>query len=116
MNRILVNWLVTGIAIVIATKLLSGQIVYNGTGQLPLRELVIFALVLGLLNAVVAPVIKILAFPITLLTLGLFSLVINAAMFWFAAGIVHVQVAGFVTAFIAALIVSVVNMILGRAL
>ncbi len=111
MNRILVNWLVIVIAVVIATKLLPGQIVYNG-----FQGLAIFALVLGLLNAVVAPVIKILAFPITLLTLGLFSLVINAAMFWFAAGIVHVQVAGFVTAFIAALIVSVVNMILGRAL
>lgn len=111
MNRILVNWLVIVIAVVSATKLLPGQIVYNG-----FQGLAIFALVLGLLNAVVAPVIKILAFPITLLTLGLFSLVINAAMFWFAAGIVHVQVAGFVTAFIAALIVSVVNMILGRAL
>jgi putative membrane protein len=110
-NRILINWVVIVIAVIIATKLLPGDISYNG-----FRELAIFALILGLLNTVVAPVIKLLTFPISIVTLGLFSLVINAVMFWVAAAIVHVGVADFGTAFIAALIVSVVNMILSRVL
>ncbi|HLZ07409.1 MAG TPA: phage holin family protein, partial [Chloroflexota bacterium] len=93
----------------IATKLLPG-ISYNG-----FTELAIFALLLGFLNAFVAPVIKLVTFPISIITLGLFSLVINAVMFWLAAAIVLGGV-GFVTAFIAALIVSVVNMVLGAIL
>lgn len=110
MNRILVNWLIIVIAVVIASRLLPG-IVYTG-----FKELAIFALVLGLLNAVVSPIIKIFTFPITLVTLGLFTFVINALMFWLAASIVHFGAFGFGTAFVAALIVSVVNLVLSRFL
>ena len=109
MNRILISWLVIVIAVVIAAQLLPGQIVYNG-----FRNLAIFALILGLLNAFVSPVIKLLTFPISLLTLGLFSFVVNAVMFWFASYLGHLTVANFGSAFIAALIVSVVNVVVGK--
>ena len=108
--RIIVNWVVIVIAVVIAAKVLPG-ISYTD-----FKELALFAFVLAVLNAFVSPVIKLLTFPISIITLGLFSLVINALMFWLAAAIVHVGVADFLTAFIAALIVSVVNMVVSRIL
>lgn len=75
----------------------------------------IFAVVLGLVNAVVKPVVQLLAIPITVLTLGLFSLVINLAMFYLAAAIipgVHAD-KGFIFTAIAAIMVALVNGIAG---
>ena len=65
----------------------------------------IVALVLGLLNALVRPILIFLTLPITLVTLGLFTLVINALLFWFAATVVKgFEVSGFGAAFWGALI------------
>lgn len=67
-------------------------------------------LVLGLVNAVVRPVLLVLTLPITLLTLGLFLLVLNGLCFWLAAGLVPgFHVAGFWAAVLGALLVSVVS-------
>lgn len=67
-------------------------------------------LVLGLVNAVVRPVLLVLTLPITLLTLGLFLLVLNGLCFWLAAGLIPgFQVAGFWAAVLGALLVSVVS-------
>ena len=110
MTRFVLNWVVVVVAVVIATKLLPGQISYGATS-----DLLLFALVLGLLNAFVAPILRLLTCPIQLLTLGLFTFVINAGLFWLAAVVEgNVQVAGFLTAFLAALIVSVVNLAFGH--
>lgn len=71
----------------------------------------LFALVLGIVNAIVKPIVQVLAIPITVLTLGLFSLVINLAMFYLAAGLlpgVHADKGFFFTA-IAAIMVALVN-------
>lgn len=108
MNRLFFNWLAIVIAVWLASRYLpAGKVVYNG-----LEGLAVFALVLGLLNAVVAPIIRFLTFPITLVTLGLFSLVINALMFWFAAAFSGgVGVSNFLWAFVAALFVSIVNLL-----
>lgn len=71
---------------------------------------ILFAILLGLVNAVIRPVISLIALPITILTLGLFTLIINAVLFWLVAGIVDgVDVASFSTAFIAALILSLIS-------
>lgn len=71
------------------------------------------ALVLGLINAVVRPVLVVLTFPITLLTLGLFLLVLNAFCLWLVSVFVSgFHVAGFWPAFWGALLVSVVSWIL----
>lgn len=67
-------------------------------------------LVLGLLNALVRPVLLFLTFPINLLTLGLFTFVVNGLILWLATGLVAgVTVAGFWTAFFLALLVSMVT-------
>jgi putative membrane protein len=67
-------------------------------------------LVLGILNALVRPVLMFLTFPINLLTLGLFTFVINALVLWLAASIVAgVTITGFWPAFFTALIVSLVT-------
>ena len=108
----IINWLAIVIAVFIASRLFAGQISYNSN-----EGLAVFALVLGLLNAFVKPIIKLLTFPINLITLGLFSLVINAVLFWLAASLSQtVSVNGFVSAFLAALVVSVVNLILSKLL
>jgi len=82
MSRFLVRWLVTGLAIVLTSYLLPGV-----SFESPLA-LIMGALVLGLLNAVVRPVLIVLTLPITVLTLGLFLLIVNAATLWLTTVIV----------------------------
>jgi putative membrane protein len=115
LTKFVVNWLAIVIAVVIAAQLMPAQIIWDHSNY---QGLAIFALVLGLLNAFVAPIVKILTFPITLLTLGLFSIVVNAAFFMLAASLSggNVKVTDFLSAMIAALIVSVVSMFVSRVL
>jgi putative membrane protein len=70
----------------------------------------LFAIVLGIVNGVVKPIVQVLTIPITVLTLGLFALVINLAMFYLAAGIIPGVAAdqGFFQTALAAIIVSIV--------
>jgi putative membrane protein len=70
------------------------------------------ALILGLVNAVIRPILVLLTLPITLVTLGLFILVINALMFWFVASFVEgFRVAGFWSAFWGAIVYGVLSTI-----
>ena len=70
----------------------------------------IIALLLGLLNAVIRPILILLTLPVTILTLGLFTLVINALLFWFVSTVVKgFDVAGFGPAFWGALLLSLVS-------
>ena len=69
-------------------------------------------LVFGIVNAVVRPILVVLTFPITLLTLGLFILVVNALCFWLTSALVPgFDVAGFWPAFVGALVTSIVGWI-----
>jgi putative membrane protein len=78
---------------------------------------VIFAVVLGLLNAIVRPILLILTCPFTLITLGLFVFVVNALVFWLAAQIVPgVNVKGFWGALIGSLAVTISTAIVDRHL
>jgi putative membrane protein len=76
-------------------------------------------LIFGLVNALVKPVVKLLALPVTFLTLGLFTIVINAAMLWLTAWLttftpIHLTIDEFFwTAILAALIISAISMIAG---
>jgi len=73
---------------------------------------IVFALVLGLLNAVVRPILAIMTFPLHILTFGLFSLVLNAIMLGIAAALVPgVHIGGVIGAFLAALLISIVSTI-----
>jgi putative membrane protein len=101
--RVLVN---AG-AILLAAHLVSGVQVSSLTTAL------VAGLVLGLINAVVRPVLVVLTLPFTLLTLGLFLLVLNAFCLWLASVFVSgFAVQGFWAAFVGALIVSVVSWVL----
>ncbi|HEY1181452.1 MAG TPA: phage holin family protein [Rhodocyclaceae bacterium] len=73
----------------------------------------IAALVLGLVNTLIRPVLVILTLPVTLVTLGLFILVINALLFWFVGSILQgFQVASFGSAFFGALLYSIISCLL----
>ena len=70
----------------------------------------IVAIVLGLVNLVLKPILIILTLPITLLTLGLFTFVINAGLFWFVSTFIDgFTVDGFIPAFIGAFIIAIVH-------
>jgi putative membrane protein len=73
---------------------------------------VIAAVILGIMNAIVKPILVVLTLPITILTLGLFIFVINAALFMFAASFIDgFAVSGFVAALLGSLLVSIVTTI-----
>jgi putative membrane protein len=102
--RLVIRLLVNTAAILLAAHLVPGLAVRNFTTAL------VAGLVLGLINAIVRPVLVILTFPITLITLGLFLLVLNAFCLWLASTLVpgfHVQ--GFWAAVLGAVIISAVS-------
>lgn len=71
----------------------------------------------GILNAVVRPIILLIAFPITIITLGLFSFVVNAGLFWWVGSFVKgFYVAGFVSALLGSLVVSATAFIVDKLL
>ncbi len=110
----LVRLAITAIAVVVAAKLLPGYVTVPDYRSVEgIGWLVLFAFVLGLLNALVKPVLLLLTLPLNLLTLGLFTFVVNAVVFWGATAFpLQVSVSGFAGAFLAALVVSVVSFVL----
>lgn len=104
MASMLLVWLVNAASLLLVADLVPG-IEIDGFG----RALVI-ALVLGLINSVIRPVLQLLALPISILTLGFFALVINGLMFGLAAYMLDgFNVSGFWPAFFGALLYSVVT-------
>jgi putative membrane protein len=104
----LIHTVVLAIAIWISANVVPGVVVTSWSA------LAIAALVLGLVNAIVRPVLLILTLPITVLTLGLFYLVVNGAAFALAAAMVPgFQLAGWKAAILGALLTSVVSWFLG---
>ena len=74
----------------------------------------IAAVILGVLNAILRPILLILTLPITVLTLGFFALVINALIFWFVASFLEgFTVRGFTAAFVGAIIMWIVSLVTG---
>ncbi len=109
--KFLLRLLATAAALWIATQIVPGV---EHTG--PWASLLLVALVFGLLNAVVRPLLKLLTCPLILLTLGLFTFVINALMLWLTSAIsgsfgLGFHVAGFIPAFLGALVVTVVSVL-----
>jgi len=111
MRSFLIHWLVTAAALAVCTRLVPG-ITVSST-----QTLLVSALVLGLVNAVVRPIMVLLTLPITVLTLGLFYLVVNGAALAIAAGLVPgFRVASLGSAILGALVISLVSYLLGRLL
>lgn len=105
--RILINWLVSTLAIIIAAYLIPGVVVAG------LWSALIAALVLGLVNAIIRPILIILTLPINIVTLGLFTLVINALLILLTSSIVRgFNVHGFWTAVLFGVVLMIINLVL----
>lgn len=104
----LTRWFVTAVAVLVASKLVNG-IVYVDYGSLAVA-----ALLLGVINALVRPVLLFVTLPVNVLTLGLFTLVINGALFLMVGRVVRgFYVADFWAGFWGAIVVSVVSFLVG---
>ena len=102
--QLILRWLISALALLALPYVMSGIEVKSFYIAL------IVAVVLGLINAVVRPVLILLTLPVTVLTLGLFILVINALLFWFVASFVDgFQVSGFWAAFFGAILYSLIT-------
>lgn len=107
--RMLLNWVLSALAVWIVAQLLPAMISVSGV-----RSALIAALVIGFINATIGAVLKILTFPLTLVTLGVFWFVINALMLELASALLSpgFQVHGFLAAFVGAIVLSLVNLLL----
>jgi putative membrane protein len=111
MLKLIVRWLLLAAALLLVAYL------YPGVSVTSFASAMIAALVLGLLNTVVRPLLVLLTLPVTLVTLGLFLFVINALMFWAAATVLaDFNVTGFGAALIGSLIYSLCGMVIDVAM
>jgi putative membrane protein len=107
----LLHWAITGFALWVASHVFKGM-QFSSTSSL-----VVSALLLGLANAIVRPLLVLLTLPLTLLTFGLFLLVINALMLLLVAKVVNgFKISGFWTAFWASIFMAVLSFVLGAFL
>jgi putative membrane protein len=106
MGSLLLRWLLSALA------LLAVAYLYPGVKVESFFAAVVAALVLGLANAVIRPILVILTLPVTILTLGLFLFVINALLFWLVAEIVKgFSVQGFLAALVGSLLYSLITLV-----
>ncbi len=109
--KLILKWLLS------AAALLGVAYIYSGVTVASFGTAMIAALLIGLLNMLVRPVLVVLTIPVTLITLGLFLFVINALMFWAASGLVGgFHVAGFWAALIGSLIYSALGVLIDAVL
>ena len=107
MKGILVRWLLLAIAIFVAAYMIDGIRVAS------FMSAVMAAAVLGVLNAFFRPILLILTLPLNILTLGLFTFVINAILLMMASGVISgFSVNGFGTAILGSLLISIVSWLL----
>jgi putative membrane protein len=107
--RFLQSWIINTLAVALAVLILRGHIHCESNGVL-----IIAALLLGILNAFVRPILMLLALPLLIFTLGLFTLVINALLLYFVGFLLkpNFYVDSFGYAFLGALIISIVSIAL----
>jgi putative membrane protein len=109
--RLLLTWLINAAALMALPYLMHSVTVDN------IGAALVAALVLGLVNTLIRPALVVLTLPVTLLSLGLFILVINALLFWLVSSLVAgFHVAGFGSAFLAAILYSVISWALSTLL
>src|SRR5712691_2326096 len=107
-----IRWLVNAAALWVATRIVPG-VTYSGDWL----SFLVVAVVFGVVNAFIRPVAKILTFPLIIVTLGIFSLVVNGLMLWLTSSLSEAlglgfHVSGFWPAFWGALVVSIASMVL----
>ena len=106
MLSLLARWLINAAALLLVAYLYPGVTVESFFAA------AIAALVLGLVSAVIRPILVLLTLPVTILTLGLFLFVINALLFWFVAEIVQgFRVSGFMAALVGSILYSLITLV-----
>ena len=113
MNQAFIKWVMNTIAIILAIKFVPG-IVYSGAWW----GILLVSMIFGLVNTVIRPLVKLFTFPLLILTLGLFTFIINAMMLsltsWLSESMhIGFRVEGFKAAFWGSLIISIVSLVLG---
>lgn len=107
MINLLLIWLINSIAIYGTAALLPGISIKN------FKTALIAAIILGLLNAILKPVLSFFSIPLIFLTLGLFTLVINGVVLWIAAGVMDgFEIKGFWSAMLGAIVISIISSVL----
>ncbi len=110
MGGIIVGWLIIFVAVLLAASIMPDRLYFARW-----LDAALFAAVLGLLNALLRPVLSLFAFPITVITFGLFALVVNGFVFWLAAQLVSgMGVGSFFDAILAAIVVSIISAVVNR--
>ena len=110
----IIRWIVTAIAVAVAVWLVPGIEV---VGTEAWAGVAILGLVLSLVNISIKPILQVLSLPVTIITLGIFYLVVNTAMLYLAAGLANglfdigFEIATFGSGFIAAIVISIVSAI-----
>ncbi len=108
MRNALLHWILSAIAIWLVSQIVPGFVVTGAAAAL------IAALVIGFINGTLGFVLKIVTFPLTVMTLGLFWLVINAVMIQLASMIIPgFTIESFLAAFLGGIVLGLVNMVLG---
>ncbi len=109
MIGLLIRWAINAVALYLTTYLVPGIRVTDFGGA------VVAALVLGIVNAVIRPFVLLLTLPLNILTLGIFTFVVNAIMLYIVAGVTHrVRIDSFLSAFLGAIVLSVISFILSQ--
>ena len=104
----LIRWGINALALYLTTLIVPGV-------QVPtFGAAVVSALVLGIVNAVIRPIILLLTLPLNILTLGLFTLVVNTLMLYIVSSVTRLHLENFWAAFLGAIVLSVVSAILSR--
>lgn len=116
MTRFILRWIINAVAIFLAIRFVPGISMAGGW-----VAIVWIALIFGLVNAFLRPLLKLLTCPLIILTLGLFTLIINTFLLWLTAQIgqmfgLQMTIAGFWPAFLGGLVISIVSIILSMIL
>jgi len=109
LGKLIIHWIVSALFLYVLSFLFSG-IVIDGV-----MAALIAAIVLGLINATLKPVLQIISLPITIISLGVFYLIVNGLMLLLVSALVPgFSVSGFWTAFFAAIVLSLLNAVFVR--
>lgn len=108
MQGFLLRWFFNTIAIYLTTQIIKGVRIPD------LGAAVVAALVLGIVNAFIRPLILLLTLPLNIVTLGLFTLIVNTLMLYLVAAVTRLEITGFWSAFLGALLIAIISTVLSR--
>jgi len=116
MTKFILRWIINAIALFLAAYFVPGVTLQGGW-----TSIIWLALIFGLINAFLRPLLKLLTCPLIFLTLGLFTLLINTFLFWLTSQVgqafgIGFTVAGFWPAFLGGLVVTVVSVVMSMIL